>query len=696
MGTVVAAKETTLRELLEGSRQYLVPLYQRTYSWDQAQLTRLWSDICSLAEDRTAESSATHFMGSLVLGPSPTNGAVGVQQYLVVDGQQRLTTLTLLLCALRDRAKSAGDAQAWDRINESYLTNKFKPEHERLKLVPTQANVAAYQACVDATPHAGGADGVGAAYRYFAAQFAASPDLDLAQLEDAVLSGLSVVSVTAQPTDNVHRIFESLNNTGLKLSQADLLRNYLFMRMPTRAEVVHSGVWMPLQQSLSSAELETLFWIDLVFRDSKIKQTDTYARQQARLDRMTTENEIESEVIRLAKLGALYRLVLHPSEETDPGVAKRLRRLQQWGSKTVNPVLLQLLHLRATDETGNADSATVARAMHYLESYLVRRMLIGRPTNGLNRTMTELAGELSADKPVDLVTRRYLSVGRKYFGSDAAVRSAARHQALYLNGRPAQRRQLLNWLEESFQSKEPVDLSSLSIEHVMPQTLTGPWEKQLGSEVEEGETVAELHHSLLHTLGNLTLTGFNSTLSNSPYSIKRTKLIESGVSLSKSITPNDKWGRREILARADDLAGRIIATWPGPEEKAADTVDEPWELLAAALAELPAGSWTNYGELAVVIGSGSRAVGARMAEVPVPNAHRVLQVDGSVAEGFSWLEEGRTDDPRQMLASEGVTFDERGRADPAQRLTAEQLSELIGKGDPNDTAEVGVTSAEQA
>ncbi len=291
MGTVVAAKETTLRELLEGSRQYLVPLYQRTYSWDQAQLTRLWFDICSLAEDRTAESSATHFMGSLVLGPSPTNGAVGVQQYLVVDGQQRLTTLTLLLCALRDRAKSAGDAQAWDRINESYLTNKFKPEQERLKLVPTQANVAAYQACVDATPHAGGADGVGAAYRYFAAQFAGSPDLDLAQLEDAVLSGLSVVSVTAQPADNVHRIFESLNNTGLKLSQADLLRNYLFMRMPTRAEIVHSGVWMPLQQSLSSAELETLFWIDLVYRDSKIKQTDTYARQQARLDRMTTESE---------------------------------------------------------------------------------------------------------------------------------------------------------------------------------------------------------------------------------------------------------------------------------------------------------------------------------------------------------------------------------------------------------------------
>ncbi len=138
------------------------------------------------------------------------------------------------------------------------------------------------------------------------------------------------------------------------------------------------------------------------------------------------------------------------------------------------------------------------------------------------------------------------------------------------------------------------------------------------------------------------------------------------------------------------------ATWPGPEEKVANTVDEPWELLAAALAELPAGSWTNYGELAVLIGSGSRAVGARMAEVPVPNAHRVLQVDGSVAEGISWLEEGRTDAPWQMLASEGVTFDERGRADPAQRLTAEQLSELIGNGDPNDTAEVGATSAEHS
>lgn len=672
---MVAARETTLQELLEGSRQYQVPLYQRAYSWEREQLGRLWSDVVNLAEDREEDTGATHFIGSLVLAPSPANGPAGVQEFLVVDGQQRLTTLSILLCALRDRRASKEDSEHRERINQQYLVNRWKPEQQRHKLVPTQADRGAYRACVDATPLAGGTDRVGKAYRYFTERLAADPELDLSRLEDAVMSGLALVSVTAQHNDNVHRIFESLNNTGLKLSQADLLRNYLFMRLPMRGELVHESVWMPLQTSLTNAELETLFWIDLVRTDPRIKQTDTYARQQARLDRMKTEEEIAAEVNRIARLGALLRLVLHPEEEQDAGVRTRLGRLQAWGTTTVNPLLLSLLDRRAG---GAASSEEIARAMLFVESYLVRRMLIGRATTGLNRTLAELVGELESERPVDEAVQRYLSAGRKYFANDDAVRAAARSVPFYLNGRAAQRAQLLRWIEQSFSSKEPVELDTLTIEHVLPQTLTDAWRAQLEPEVRDGETVQQVHHELLHTLGNLTLTGYNSALSNSPFTVKRTKLAESGVRMSQSVVERTSWGREDILARAGALATRVIEVWPGPLAGEGEPVQAVWETLSAALAALPAGSWTNYGELAVLIGSSGLAVGQRIARVVIPNAHRVLQVDGTISAGFQWVEEGRTDDPRETLEAEGVHFDDRGRAAPEQRVSAEQLAVLVG------------------
>lgn len=239
---MVAARETSLQELLEGSKQYQVPLYQRTYSWTRAQLARLWEDVATLAEDRADDPKVTHFIGSLVLAASPANGPAGVSEFLVIDGQQRLTTLSVLLCAIRDHRAAHEGPEHRERIDQQYLQNRWKVEAHRMKLVPTQADRYAYLACLDAAPEAGGSDPIGAAYRYFAGELVAVDDpddpADIDRIEDAVISGLSLVSVTAQPGDNAHRIFESLNNTGLRLNQGDLLRNYLFMRLPTRAEAV--------------------------------------------------------------------------------------------------------------------------------------------------------------------------------------------------------------------------------------------------------------------------------------------------------------------------------------------------------------------------------------------------------------------------------------------------------------------------
>ncbi|WP_416210353.1 DUF262 domain-containing protein, partial [Frankia sp. Cr1] len=216
---MVHAVETSLKVLLEGTRQYQVPLYQRTYSWQDEQLRRLWDDVVKLADDRAEDPKATHFIGSVVLAPQDI-GPVGVQQYLVVDGQQRLTTLSLLLCALRDHRAATEEPIHRDRINDKYLVNQWEPEDQRLKLLPTQADRASYLASVDATPQAGGEDRVGSAYRFFRSRL--QPPADgatygsAAQIEDAVTGGLSLVSVTAQAGDNVYRIFESLNNTGMR------------------------------------------------------------------------------------------------------------------------------------------------------------------------------------------------------------------------------------------------------------------------------------------------------------------------------------------------------------------------------------------------------------------------------------------------------------------------------------------------
>ena len=562
---MVRAVETSLQELLEGAKQYQVPLYQRTYSWQQAQLERLWDDIVKLAADRVDEPGATHFIGSLVLAPSPSIGPAGVAQYLVVDGQQRLTTLSILLIALRDHQAENDDPTHRDRVNEQFLINKWKSESRRLKLSPTQADRAAYIACLDSTPDAGGADRVGAAYRFFLTrlQTVDDPDdpADIQRLEDAVISGLSLVSVTAQGGDNVYRIFESLNNTGLRLSQGDLIRNYMFMRLPTRAEIVYESLWLPMQAELDSQQLEELFWLDLAQSSSRAKQTEIYSAQQKRLEKIRDEAGIEAEIARFARLAALFRLILNPEREHDAEVSRRIRRLSEWGTTTVRPLLLYLLQRRAD---GSASSVQVARAMQYIESFLVRRLFIGRATTGLNRVLMGAVTELPGDATVDDAVQGYLSTGRKYYASDAEMSAGIKSIPFYLNGRPYQRSLILRWLEESYDSKEPVGVDRLTIEHVLPQTATPSWKNMLQEDLKEGELLDEEYESVLHTLGNLTLTGYNAPLSNRPFSEKREMLRRSGLAMNQEIAEQEQWSRPQILARAEALAARAGNSWPGP------------------------------------------------------------------------------------------------------------------------------------
>lgn len=674
---MVAASETTLQELLEGSKQYLVPLYQRTYSWKRSQLDRLFDDVQMIADERTTAPAASHFIGSLVLAAALNNGPVGVQQYLVIDGQQRLTTLSVLLCAIRDYQKAAGHPERFEEVTNQFLINPYRPHH-RLKLIPTQADRTSYLACVEATAGAGGSDLLGEAYRHFRARLSSADDPDdpddIDQIQAAVLGGLAIVSVTAQPGDNAHRIFESLNNTGLRLTQGDLIRNELFMRLPTRGDVVYSSLWLPLQQLLSVRDLEQLFWLDQARTNARVKQTETYAEYRRRLEGLHDESDVESEVRRMLGIGRLFHVILNPANELDPDVRLRLQRLRDWDTSTVNPLLLHLLEQR---EQERASSAQIAAAMLYVESFLVRRMLIGQSTQNLNRILTATVSELDRALPVDEAVADYLSTGRKHFATDDEIKAAVKAVPFYYNGKPAQRAQFLRWLEASYESHEPADLSEATIEHVLPQTPTEAWLADFAQGLGPDDDIDQAYRAVLHTLGNLTLSGYNTALSNRPFAEKKEMLASSGVRMNQEIARESRWGRPQIHARSDRLSQRICSIWPAPTKPAEPVVGSNWPLMNRALAEMPDGSWTSYGHLAALIGSHPVAVGARLASTPVPNGHRVLQAEGRVSPGFAWLETDRHDDPRAVLEQEGVVF-AGDRADAGQLLTADELAQLVG------------------
>ncbi len=687
---MVRAAESTLAEALAGERQYQIPLFQRAYSWGKAEIDQLWDDVVELGRTQREEPGATHFIGSLVVAQSPDSKAVGLSKLLVVDGQQRLTALTLLLAALRDHLLAAGETEQADGIHAKYLVNVHTKDRPT-KVLPTRADRESYLAVIKHAATAGGTDRVGEAYNRFRALIATVDDQDDAEdletIEHAAAYGLAVVVVEAQHGDNAHRIFESLNNRGLQLNQADLLKNYLFMRLGRRADEMYDTVWSALERTLDAGELELLFWLDLVQRDERAKQSETYAGQQRRLDKLPLD-QIEAEIRRIAGLGELLATILRPERESDPDIGLHLGRLGAWGTTTAYPVVLQLLQRRAA---GTATGAEVARALTCLESFFIRRILIGRATTGINRAMLQAIPAIADAPAVDVALRDHLSRGRKYFATDAQLRDVVRTVPFYWQGRSQQRKLVLQWLEEAFAGLEAKDTGPLTIEHVLPQTLSPAARVEFARSLPDGADVDQEHDRLIHTLGNLTLTAFNPGLSNKPFSAKREAFEASGLRMNHDIAKSDVWGPEQIDARGTLLAERVISLWPGPNEALTGQPSRDGSLLrdivTSVVAQIPAGRWTSYGELAVAVGSYPQPVANVLANNPIPGAWRVLQTEGTVSPGFSWRNSpGRTDDPRDVLAAEGLRFEE-GRASQDQFLAAAELANLAGlEVDPEELA----------
>ncbi|MET8217861.1 GmrSD restriction endonuclease domain-containing protein [Streptomyces hirsutus] len=682
------AQEITFLNLVQGQKQFQVPLYQRTYSWGREQLKRLWEDVTELVDQHlSGEATAPHFLGSVVLAPGQIQ-AGGVQRWLVVDGQQRLTTLMLAFAALRDHLKKAGDARGVDRVHRQILVNEFHEGLAHYRLLPTQADREAYTACVQSRAEAGGGDNIGAAYRFFLGalaegQEAAEDERWIATVETVLMDLLSIVEITAESGDNVYRIFESINNTGVGLSQSDLLRNYVFMLLPKRGERVYQELWLPMQQSLGPKNLELLVWLDLIVRgNAKAKQSEIYREQQKRLQSLAgDEGALQYEVEQLVQRGRRFLRIVEPARESSPKLRAVLERLAAWGGQTHYPLALHLLDLVDAGRTTPDDAA---EALRYVESYLVRRLICQTPTTGLNRIFMEAPTSLETDRPAAEAVRRFLSGRRRRWPSDEELRTAIRGKPFYWSGRPPQRSYILRRLEESYRPSEPVDFAkaALSVEHVLPQRPAAAWLQLLDEETEENQTPQELHDLLVHTLGNLTLTGDNSKLSNHPFERKQQILESSALRMNLEIAEAKRWGKAEILDRADRLTDRAVELWPGPIGGIKPVGEESpgWTELRAALVVMPSGTWTTYGDIAELIGSHPVAVGAYLGSNPsVIGAYRVLTVEGKISPSFRWPEGSDRQPPQELLASEGIRFDSWGRAHRSQRLSAAELATLLGK-----------------
>jgi alkylated DNA nucleotide flippase Atl1 len=598
----------------------------------------------------------------------------------VVDGQQRLTTLSILLCAIRDHVRGE-DARLAEKIDDLYLFNRFADGQERYTMLPTQADRPSWIKLLERAPDAGGTDRIGEAYRFFRKELAAIDDPedrhDIARIEQAIAGQLSIVEIAAHPDDNVHRIFESLNHTGQPLTQADLLRNYLFMRLPARAEHVYENQWLPLQQMLTTKQLEELVWLDLVLRgDDRATQDAVYQSQQHYLGKLTTEAEIAKWITELHNKARLFSRVVAPETEPDLVLRRALDRLRRWAAQVVHPIALCVM---VAHDLGRLDAGEAARALRVVEGFLVRRMIVGIATTGTNRILMTLVKELGDSAPSAEAITRVLSGQRKKFPTDRHVREAVLVNNFYWTGRGPQRSFVLRCLEEDHAHGEPIDFASsaLTIEHVLPQSMTQEWRDMLAEELTGEETVEELHTKLVHTLGNLSLTAYNAKLANDGFAAKQKILADSGLAMNRGIAESARWGAKEIRERGRALADRALKIWPGPDDSADSAPAETrWWRMNQILACIPAGRWTSYSDVAEVIGSHQVAVGARLGSVAVPNGHRVLRFSGEISPDFRWPDPERIDAPQSVLQAEGVRFDAKGRASAEQRLTAVELATL--------------------
>lgn len=552
------ARKGNIYEILNGNKQFLIPVYQRYYSWDIEQCKRLWNDIVEMQK----KGKSGHFVGSIV-NIAEQAMPTGVQKFMIIDGQQRTTTLTLLLLALRDYAIANPDDTTINarRIDNMLLKNEYESGSERYKLLLTETDREILISLVESKPIADGTKSkLLDNYRYFVGKIA-DKELLPAEIYESI-GKLQIVNITLDRTmDDAQAIFESLNSTGKELSESDLIRNYVLMGLESSEQTyVYEHMWRPMELMFAYETQDTL--MDKFFRDYLTMKLTRIPKQGRVYDEFklyhlncefSTIRELCQDLLTYAK----YYTDIVFMRSSNAVLKSLYDDINALRMEVSYPFLLKVHNDYAEHIISEEDFLEILRLCI---SYVFRRSICDIPTNSLNKTFATLRNEIRTDDYLNSIKAFFvLRNDYKEFPTDEKFTAAFVTRDIY-NMRS--RNFILGHLE-NFENKAPIIIENYTIEHIMPQNsnLSSAWQTMLGA------NWREIQKQYLHTIGNLTLTAYNSEMSDHPFMTKMDMeggFKQSALKLNGFVVMQTEWTEDTIKERAQILAEKAKQIWTFP------------------------------------------------------------------------------------------------------------------------------------
>ena len=565
------AGETTLNKLLNTSRQFIVPIFQRNYSWQKSQYEQLWFDILRASKFKEKQN---HFIGSIVYIDMGTP-AGRPQQLLLIDGQQRLTTISILLCAIKDYVQKFNlETKLINlaKIKNQFLYNSDEIDEDRYKLLLNVQDKETYIKLIDNTIFTVNkpATNIIKCYEFFYERI--EDFIKQHGQIDEIYAGifkLSLVSISLdKDSDNPQMIFESMNSTGKDLSQTDLLRNYLLMDLtPEKQTRLYKTYWKPMEELFGEDIYKNdVNKFDYFIRDFLTLKSDTgyickINNVYENFKRYYLDNNCEKfAVLKDLFTYAKYYACIDLLQENDDELKLYWQEFKKLDSHVVYPFLLKLYDDYSRQILIKEDFKKI---LQVVISYLWRRAICEIPTNSLSKTFATLYQAVDKEDYVNSIIKAFVFKSiYKRFPSDYEVREKLQTKDIY---HFRLRKYLLEALE-NYYHKEPIDLNTANytIEHIMPQNIEHNllWQQMLG------EDWQEVHSLYLHTLGNLTITGYNAEMSNKSFGEKvngESGFKHSHLKLNESIAQCDVWNKKSIQRRTNILTDIILKIWKYPE-----------------------------------------------------------------------------------------------------------------------------------
>jgi uncharacterized protein with ParB-like and HNH nuclease domain/predicted transport protein len=558
----VKATEAKLLDFLKKSPQFMIPIYQRTYSWTKRECSQLWDDILRTGKN---DDISAHFIGSVVYIEQGLYQVTGQSPLLVIDGQQRLTTVSLILETL---ARYLGDTEPVDgfsakKLRNYYLLNPLEDGERGFKLLLTQTDKQSLLALVQQKRMPAEASlRVEENFEFFESRIQA-PGMDLAALCKGIAKLVIVDVSLSRDQDNPQLIFESMNSTGRELSQADLIRNFVLMGLhPAHQTRLYDDHWRPMEMDFGQEAYGAHF--DAFMRDYLTLKTGEIPNVRAVYEAFkgytrrsdVAEAGVDALVADIHAFAAYY-CALALGKERDKKLAAAFQDLREMKVDVAYPFLLEVYNDYVQ---GLLSSDELAQVVRLTEAYVFRRAVCAIPTNSLNKTFATFGRALKKDRYLESVQAHLLLLpSYRRFPSDDEFKREIATRDLYNFPR---RSYLLRRLENHGR-KEYVPVEEYTIEHILPQNprLSVRWRDNLGPEWQR------VQETWLHTLGNLTLTGYNAEYSDHPFAEKRDMkggFRESPLRLNDGLGSLESWNEITLRARAERLAIAASKVWSLP------------------------------------------------------------------------------------------------------------------------------------